>query len=45
MDYRIEVMEAYDWEQVAKIYREGIKTKTATFQSEAPGWEEWDREH
>ena len=45
MDYRIEVMEASDWEQVAKIYREGIKTKTATFQSEAPGWEEWDREH
>lgn len=45
MDYRIEVMEAYDWEQVAKIYREGIKTKTATFQSDAPGWEEWDREH
>ncbi|WMJ77534.1 MULTISPECIES: GNAT family N-acetyltransferase [unclassified Sedimentibacter] len=45
MDYEVEVMKASDWSQVAKIYAEGIMTKIATFQSEAPSWEEWDKGH
>lgn len=34
-----------DWPAVAAIYLEGIRTGHATFQTEAPGWEEWDRAH
>lgn len=45
MEFNIESMKASDWEQVAMIYTEGIKTKVATFQSEAPSWEDWDKSH
>jgi L-amino acid N-acyltransferase YncA len=34
-----------DWGQVRDIYLEGIATGQATFQKEAPSWEEWDRGH
>lgn len=34
-----------DWAQVRDIYLEGIATGHATFQKEAPSWEEWDRGH
>jgi L-amino acid N-acyltransferase YncA len=30
---------------VAQIYREGIATGNATFQTDAPAWDEWDRSH
>lgn len=33
------------WEQVKEIYEEGIATGIATFQTEAPKWEEWDVGH
>ncbi len=33
------------WEVVKKIYEEGIATSNATFQTEAPPWEEWDNAH
>jgi phosphinothricin acetyltransferase len=33
------------WEKVRKIYLQGIATGQATFQTEAPSWEEWDRAH
>lgn len=45
MEYRIDEMKASDWPQAADIYMEGIRTKIATFQSEAPGWEDWDKGH
>jgi phosphinothricin acetyltransferase len=45
MDYRIETMLPGDWSQVATIYQEGIDTGLATFQSEVPSWEDWDRGH
>ncbi|WP_349668800.1 N-acetyltransferase family protein [Lacrimispora sp.] len=45
MDYKIDEMKASDWPQAAAIYMEGIRTKIATFQSEAPGWDDWDRSH
>lgn len=38
-------MESADWPAVADIYREGIATGHATFNTEAPSWEEWDRSH
>jgi phosphinothricin acetyltransferase len=34
-----------DWEAVKKIYEEGIATGNATFQTEAPTWEDWDKAH
>lgn len=34
-----------DWEQVSKIYRVGIDTGNATFESEVPVWEEWSNHH
>ena len=32
-----------DWEAVRAIYREGIATRNATFETDAPGWDAWDR--
>jgi phosphinothricin acetyltransferase len=34
-----------DWPSVAGIYREGIATGHATFNTDAPTWEEWDAGH
>jgi phosphinothricin acetyltransferase len=45
MDYKIKPMKESDWEQVAEIYLDGIQTEIATFQSEAPTWEDWDKGH
>lgn len=33
------------WEDVKTIYLHGIATKQATFQTEAPTWEEWNTGH
>lgn len=45
MNYKIEEIKASDWEQVASIYLEGIRTRKATFQIEVPTWESWDAGH
>lgn len=34
-----------DWPEVSAIYREGIETGQATFQTDVPTWEDWDRAH
>ena len=34
-----------DWEAVRSIYLEGIATGQATFETEAPDWEQWDGAH
>ncbi|HET8946153.1 MAG TPA: hypothetical protein VFQ07_04155 [Candidatus Polarisedimenticolia bacterium] len=41
----IEAMTPADWEQVRAIYLEGIASGLATFEVEAPGWEEWEAGH
>ena len=33
------------WPEVARIYAEGIATGAATFETEVPEWEAWDRAH
>ena len=38
-------MRVDDWAAVRAIYLEGIATGNATFETEAPGWEEWDGKH
>jgi phosphinothricin acetyltransferase len=34
-----------DWPNVRAIYLEGIATGNATFETDAPSWEAWDRAH
>lgn len=45
MEYRVEEMVPSDWNQVANIYLEGIKTGIATFQTAVPTFENWDKGH
>ncbi len=45
MDFKIRDMKNTDWEEVASIYLEGIKTGIATFQLEVPTFEAWDKSH
>ena len=33
------------WDNVARIYAEGIATRNATFETETPTWETWDAKH
>ncbi len=41
----ITAMSEEHWDDVARIYGEGIATKNATFQTEIPTWESWDNGH
>ena len=34
-----------DWPEVSKIYKEGIDTGIATFETEIPDWDRWDQSH
>lgn len=34
-----------DWEDVRRVYAEGIATGIATFETEIPDWEQWDARH
>src|SRR5690606_12606162 len=45
MDVVIDVMQPEDWPAVRAIYLEGIATKNATFETDAPEWEKWDSSH
>jgi phosphinothricin acetyltransferase len=38
-------MLATDWPAVAAIYEDGIRTRTATFETVVPSWEHWDESH
>ena len=38
-------MRADDWPAVKAIYEQGIATRQATFETEAPAWEAWDAGH
>lgn len=42
---RLRPMAAADSSWVMAIYREGIATGEATFETEVPSWEEWDAGH
>ena len=41
----IRVMRTDDWPAVKTIYEQGIATRLATFETEAPAWEAWDGAH
>ena len=41
----IAAMTPADWDDVRRIYGEGIATGNATFEAEVPSWERWDQDH
>jgi phosphinothricin acetyltransferase len=43
--FQIDGMKKEDWESIRSIYREGIETGNATFETRVPDWEEWDNSH
>ena len=45
MDIHIDTMQDFDWEQIREIYREGLNSGQASFETEAPTWEQWDGAH
>lgn len=45
MKIKINQMNANDWRVVANIYRQGIETGIATFETEVPSWEQWNASH
>jgi len=45
MQYPILPMPPDLWPAVREIYREGIATGNATFETDLPDWEKWDKDH
>ncbi|MCI6277679.1 MAG: N-acetyltransferase family protein [Clostridium sp.] len=45
MNYKLIEMTKSHWTEVKEIYIQGIETHNATFQTEAPSWDEWDKGH
>jgi phosphinothricin acetyltransferase len=45
MHYPIVPMPPDLWPAVREIYREGIATGNASFETEVPDWEKWDSSH
>lgn len=45
MNVLIEAMEPAHWSAVREIYREGIETGQATFETAVPTWEAWNSGH
>jgi L-amino acid N-acyltransferase YncA len=45
MNCEITFMRPESWPAVREIYREGIATGNATFETELPAWEKWDSGH
>jgi L-amino acid N-acyltransferase YncA len=41
----IRAFEERDWPAVRAIFEEGIASRRATFETEAPSWEDWDGAH
>ncbi|ADQ16651.1 GCN5-related N-acetyltransferase [Leadbetterella byssophila DSM 17132] len=42
---RISHINRDNFPEIVEIYLQGISTQIATFQNEAPSWEEWDKSH
>jgi len=43
--FHIAPLQPSDWPEVERIYREGIRSGNATFETETPGWEIWNSRH
>ncbi|TYP76162.1 GNAT family N-acetyltransferase [Aquimarina intermedia] len=45
MNFLIQPFDQNDWQDISKIYKEGIRTGIATFETEIPTWKQWDQNH
>jgi L-amino acid N-acyltransferase YncA len=45
MEVTFKPMVKTDWPLVAEIYKQGIDTGNATFETQVPAWEKWDSSH
>jgi L-amino acid N-acyltransferase YncA len=45
MEVALRTMIKNDWPQIAEIYKQGIKTRNATFETEIPTWDKWNSTH
>ena len=45
MDLEIKHIQPADWQSMAAIYKLGIETGYATFETEVPSWEKWNNTH
>lgn len=45
MDFKIKEMKSSDWDQISQIYKEGIDTDNATFETTIPSWSSWISNH
>lgn len=45
MEIALRTLTKNDWNQVSEIYREGIETGNATFETQVPCWDKWDIAH
>jgi L-amino acid N-acyltransferase YncA len=45
MTLSIRSLDESDWPAVLSIYRQGIATGRATFETDAPGWDKWNASH
>jgi phosphinothricin acetyltransferase len=45
MKWMVEAMQDSDWPAVREIYREGVATGDATFETQVPEWSDWDASH
>ncbi len=41
----VRALQAEDWPEVARIYRDGLATGLASFETDVPAWEQWDARH
>ena len=45
MEIVVRTLRKSDWSSVSKIYKEGIATGIATFETEVPNWQQWDAKY
>lgn len=45
MEIAVRPLLSNDWDSVSKIYKEGIATGVATFETECPSWENWTNKY
>ena len=45
IEVRFRSLRKKDWDSVAEIYKQGIETGNATFETEIPSWDKWDSKH
>jgi L-amino acid N-acyltransferase YncA len=41
----VRALQREDWPEVARIYRDGLATGLASFETHVPAWEHWDAGH